>query len=178
MKVALFTFHKVANTNSLVQKVEKELVKEGYTVLPVVVSPEDRESDKLFSQLNKAVKQAEIVILFVSEVSIGAGILAEYCVEHAKPSLMLVPSELSDPLISYIDDDKFIVKQYTDRNIKKVLLEGVRGAREKRDKRFNFFISPKLLDYLESTSKDEGVTKSKFIRNLIVGDMRSLQEKT
>ncbi|MFW5703512.1 MAG: hypothetical protein ACOCXQ_01635 [Patescibacteria group bacterium] len=176
MKVALITFHKGTSTKTLVQKVHKDLEKEGYSLSLVTIVQEKMEATDLHAQLSKAVKQAEIIVLLVDEVSIGAGILAEYCVSNSKPTLMLVASDLSDPLLSFIDDDKFLIKQYNDRNIKKVLLDGIRGAREKRDKRFNFFISPKLLDYLESTSKDEGITKSKFIRNLIIGDMRSLQE--
>jgi predicted DNA binding CopG/RHH family protein len=57
-------------------------------------------------------------------------------------------------------------------HIKKTLRELLENAREKRDKRFNFFISPKLLEFLENTSNTEGVTKSKYIRNLIVEHMR------
>jgi predicted DNA binding CopG/RHH family protein len=51
-------------------------------------------------------------------------------------------------------------------------------AREKRDKRFNFFISPKLLEFLEKTSNGDGITKSKYIRNLIVEHMRQNKNLT
>lgn len=71
-----------------------------------------------------------------------------------------------------MEEEKLIIKQYNEKNIKKVIKEAIDIARERRDKRFNFFISPKLLEYLEKASFNDGVTKSKFIRNLITEHMR------
>jgi predicted DNA binding CopG/RHH family protein len=71
-----------------------------------------------------------------------------------------------------IEDEKLIIRSYTEKNLKKILKEAIDLARQRSDKRFNFFISQKLLNYLESISKKEGINKSTFIRNLILEHMR------
>jgi predicted DNA binding CopG/RHH family protein len=65
-----------------------------------------------------------------------------------------------------------MIRSYNEKDLKKVVSEALEQSREKRDKRFNFFISPKLLEFLEQSSNSEGITKSKLIRNLIVEHMR------
>lgn len=123
-----------------------------------------------------SIKAADICIFETSYHSLGIGFMVLQAIELGKPTIVLYYKDKVPYFFSGVADDKLIVRSYTEKNIKKVVGEALEIAREKRDKRFNFFISPKLLDYLEKASHTEGVTKSKFIRNLIVEHMRETKK--
>jgi arginine utilization protein RocB len=118
------------------------------------------------------IKKAEVVIIEVSTHSLGVGFLVQKALEMGKPTIVLYYKDNVPYFLQGIDDDKLIIKSYDEKNIKRVLKNAVSIAREKRDKRFNFFLSPKLLTYLEGVSERQGVTKSKILRDLIVAHMR------
>lgn len=118
------------------------------------------------------IKKADICVLETSAHSLGLGFIVQKSLEMSKPTIVLYYDNNIPYFLAGVDDEKLIIKSYNDKNIKKVLIESFDLARERRDKRFNFFLSPKLLEYLELASKKEGVTKSKLIRDLIVDHMR------
>ncbi len=118
------------------------------------------------------IKKSDICVLETSAHSLGLGFIVQKCLEMSKPTVVLYNESNTPYFLAGIMDEKMIVKSYNEKNLKKVVKESLDNARERRDKRFNFFLSPKLLDYLEVASKKEGVTKSKLIRDLIVDHMR------
>lgn len=115
--------------------------------------------------------KADICVFETSFQSLAAGYLIDKAVEAGKPTIVLYKENIPH-ILSVIDDEKLIVKNYDEKSLKKILKAALEQAREKRDKRFNFFLSPKLLSYLENTSDSQGVTKSKILRDLIVEHMR------
>lgn len=119
------------------------------------------------------IKKADICVLETSAHSLGLGFIVQKSLEMSKPTVVLYYEDNIPYFLAGIEDEKLLVKSYNEKNIKKVLSEAFELARERRDKRFNFFLSPKLLEYLELASKKEGVTKSKLIRDLIVDHMRN-----
>ena len=119
-----------------------------------------------------AIQKADICVLETSAHSLGLGFIVQKSLELAKPTIVLYYKDAVPYFLTGIEDDKLIVKSYNDKNLNKVLEDAMKLAREKRDKRFNFFLSPKLLNYIESASKDRGVTKSKLLRDMIVKHMR------
>jgi hypothetical protein len=125
-----------------------------------------------YNEMSKSIQEADICIFEASTPSFGVGYLIQLALSNSKPTIVMFYKEQKSFLLMGVHDDKLIVKTYNDKNYRKVLKESLDAARERRDKRFNFFISPKLLEYLEKASKEEGITKSKFIRNLIVKHMR------
>ena len=124
-----------------------------------------------------SMSKADICIFEVSHQSLGAGYLIDKSLEEAKPTIVLYYESNIPHILSVIDNDKLIVKSYNEKNLKKVVQNTLTYAREKRDKRFNFFLSPKLLSYLEDVSNEQGVTKSKILRDLIVEHMRKRANK-
>lgn len=115
--------------------------------------------------------KADICVFDASFQSLASGYLIDKALEASKPTIVLYQDNIPH-ILSVIDDDKLIVKEYNEKNLKKTLKACLEQAREKRDKRFNFFLSPKLLNYLEKTSNEQGVTKSKILRDMIVENMR------
>lgn len=118
------------------------------------------------------IRNSDICIFDTNLHSSGIGYLIRESLQEGKPTIVLYTQ--NEPyFIAGIEDDKLILRHYTNKTtLKKIVKEALDIARERRDKRFNFFISPKLLEYLEEASKNEGLTKSKFIRNLILKHMK------
>lgn len=127
---------------------------------------------KFYNKMVECIKKADICVFEASKPSLGVGYLIQLALGFFKPTLVLYYKENVTYFISGIEDEKLIVKQYSDNNYKEVLRKSLDIAREKRDKRFNFFLSPKLLQYTSDAAKERGVTKSKLLRDLIVKHMR------
>jgi hypothetical protein len=167
------------------QLLYKEIAKMGFTHVSDFIPT--TEADDFYSEMEKgreshkkfyhtmvsSIQQADICVFEATMPSLGVGFLIQLSLDNSKPTLVFYHKENTPYFLSGIDDDKLIVKSYDNKNYKKVLKQALTIAREKRDKRFNFFLSPKLLNYLEDVSNQQGVTKSKILRDLIVEHMRS-----
>lgn len=119
-----------------------------------------------------AIKKADICIFETSAHSLTTGFLINVALDQQKPTIVMYYKDLVPYFLEGVDHEKLLIRSYSEKDYKHVLAEVLEQSREKRDKRFNFFISPKLLEFLENTSNSEGITKSKLIRNLIVEHMR------
>jgi len=126
-----------------------------------------------YTRVMNNIKSADVNVFECSIPSLGLGYQVQKSIDFNKPTIVLYEGENLPHFLAGSQDDRFIMKKYTQDNLKKVLEEALEEAKERSDKRFNFFISPKLLSYLEETSKDEGITKSMFIRNLILEHMKA-----
>lgn len=146
------------------------LSKEEYKAL------KDQPREVLVDRYNRkmaAIKSADICVFDATSYSLSTGFLVHAALDALKPTIVLYYKDLIPYFMAGINNERLIIKSYDERTMKKKLREAINHARERRDKRFNFFISPKLLDFLERASRQEGITKSKYIRNLIVEHMRA-----
>lgn len=165
-------FQKIAD---FVQELGYQLIEDKYFNKPEQYDKDMQDADIRQSHYKNqitSIKKADFCIFETSTHSLGIGFMTMKSLDVGKPTIVLYHEDNVPVFLAGIEDDKLIVKKYTKDNLKKVLREAIDAARERRDKRFNFFISPKLLEYLEKTSTRQGVTKSKFIRNLITDHMR------
>ncbi len=122
----------------------------------------------LYKRKIKALQQADICIFEGSIPSLSIGYLIEKALDFNKPTIIFYYKDNTPEFISGIDEEKIILKQYFDDTLPKAFESAMEEAKHLQDKRFNFFISPDLLTYLEKASREEEITKSTFIRNLIL----------
>lgn len=122
----------------------------------------------LYERKIKNLQSADICIFDCTLPSLSIGYLIQKALDFNKPTIILYYGENTPQFISGIEEDKLIVKKYDEKNLEKIVEEAIESAKHLQDKRFNFFISPNLLNYLEKASKTQGITKSTFIRNLIL----------
>jgi len=130
------------------------------------------EQVKNYHQKMNYIQKADICIIESSAHSLGNGFIVQKALESSKPTIVLYYKNNVPYFLSGVEDDKLIVASYNEDNYAKVLKKVLNTAREKRDKRFNFFLSPKLLQYIDDDSKKRGITKSKLLRDMIVEHMR------
>jgi hypothetical protein len=130
------------------------------------------EFTRMYKDRMKLLQDSDINIFEASIPSLSIGFLIEKSLDLHKPTIVFHSKDNTPILITGIQHDKLITKAYTETNMKDVVREAIGEAQEIRDKRFNFFISPPLLEYLDKASGELGITKSTFIRNLILKHMK------
>lgn len=163
------------------QVIENEIKRLGYNLIEddlLTIKSNDfysqfKENDqeshiKFYRDELKRLQDSEINIFECSFHSLSIGFIIEKSLELNKPTIVLYHKEYRPLFLSGVEDEKLIVKSYTEKDLARTLKNALNEAQDQRDKRFNFFISPRLLQYLEKACKKEGCTKSYFIRNLIL----------
>lgn len=123
-------------------------------------------------------KSSDVNVLECSNASLGVGYLVNKSIEFNKPTVILFRDGHTPYLLAGISDDKVILKKVKDGSVLPSLKDALEEAKDVADKRFNFFISPQLLSYLEEVSKQQGITKSTFIRGLIRDHMKKRKNST
>lgn len=114
------------------------------------------------------IKEADVCIFEVSTQSLSLGFIIQKALEFNKPTIVLYMKGFDPHFLDGVENEKILQTEYEEDSLEKKLSESLKKALDLREKRFNFFINPNLLTYLESASKKEGITKSTFIRNLIL----------
>ena len=162
---------------ALFQEIEKlgyehmadDLVNPSSNQVYVDIKQGGREANiALYKKKIEDIQKADICVFECSTHSLSVGFIVQKALALNKPTIVLYYKDNAPDFLAGVDDDKLIVKSYNDDNIHDALKQAFEEAQSQRDKRFNFFISPSLLTYLEDASKKQGVTKSTFIRNLIL----------
>lgn len=124
------------------------------------------------------IRTSDINVFECSLPSLGIGFQVDKSLEFSKPTVVMYLKDHIPHFIAGTTNEKLILKMYDKNNLKDVLKKALEEAKQRSDKRFNFFISPYLLNYLQSIAKKQGITKSSFIRKLVLDDMRKSDLKT
>jgi hypothetical protein len=124
----------------------------------------------------RKLKQADICIFEASIPSLAVGHLISVALQNEKPVIALYQNENVPFFLSGLEDEKIQIVDYSAQNIKSKLQESIAYAQEVSDVRFNFFISPRHVTYLDSISKKRKIPKSVYLRDLIEKDMDRNEE--
>jgi hypothetical protein len=163
------------------KKIQNFIAKSGYTMLQDDIfseEPEDlykaletgdhKKQTEFYNRKIDTIQKADLCIFEASTHSLSIGFVIQKALEFNKPTIVFYIKDHKPLFFSGVDNEKLILQEYDEKNLEKQLDSAIQDALHLREKRFNFFISPTLLSYLEHTSKKEGITKSTFIRNLIL----------
>ena len=129
-----------------------------------------------YEQTLKCINKADIVIMEISGHSMSMGYIISKALEINKPVIALYTADADPIFIKGISNPKLILMEYNKENIEKVIWESLKKAKSLIDMRFNFFVSPKILTYLDWVGQKRMIPKSVFLRNLIEREMRKDRE--
>jgi len=135
---------------------EQELKKVGKNIYPL--------QHKL---LLERIHMADILIYECSFQSFSIGFLIEKALELDKPVIGLCLENHVPNFLLGLESVKFQLVEYNKETLPSALKAAIKKASFHTDKRFNFYISPDMLAYLNVVTKKQSITKSTFIRNLI-----------
>lgn len=101
-------------------------------------------------------------------------------IEKGKPIIVLYSQEAGkEPMLFRgIKTDKLIWVVYSQKNLEQVLRKAIEKAKKMQDVRFNFFASPKHLEYLDWVAKKKMIPRAVFLRDLIEKEIKKDKEYT
>jgi hypothetical protein len=124
-----------------------------------------------YKKVNKFIAQSDIVVVeasFPSTLNIGHEITLG--LERGKPVIVLYKVGKSSTFFGGLNSDKLLLAQYNDENLEVVIDEYANFAKNTSDTRFNFFISPRHISYLDWIAKSRRIPRSVYLRELIDQD--------
>ena len=138
-------------------------------------TPKDSEIyiKKMLGWLNKA----DFIIAETTRPSISIGYEIMVAQEKGKPVIVLHEDkkEAVPHTLKGLPVDKIQVFEYEAENnsgLTKILKMAVKEAKDQMDVRFNFFVSPKIVHYLDWIAKKKKMPRAVYLRRLIEGDMK------
>lgn len=123
------------------------------------------------AQLEKWIHQCDFMIAETSYPSISVGYEISLALRVGKPVLILYSEGDPPSLFAHHKDDKLMCEKYNINSVNEIIRDFIQYISGKTDLRFTFFITPKIVSYLDTISKKEKLPKSVYLRKLIEEDM-------
>lgn len=136
----------------------------------------DEEHHEHYKRVLKWISNADVTVVeasFPSTLNIGHEI--SLALERGKPVIVLYKKGQKSYFLDASESDKLIALEYDDVNLEELVSEGLDYAKDQADTRFNFFISPRHVSYLDWIAKTKRVPRSVYLRGLIKTDMEKNQ---
>ena len=124
----------------------------------------------------ETLKKADVIMMEVSGHSLSMGFIVSKALDLCKPVVAFYKKGSKPFFLSGINDPKFKLIEYTCQNINEILDLVVEEVKKGIDVRFNFFVSPKILNYLDWIAQKRMIPRSVFLRNLIEREMKKDKE--
>ena len=132
----------------------------------------DEEREKVYKELLLKIRNADMLVAEISAPSISVGHEISYALEQSKPVVVFHVPGKSSSLLEGMDSEKLKMISYTLETLEEQMSKAVEEAKKMVDVRFNFFVSPKILNYLDWVSQTKKVPRSVFLRELIEKEMK------
>lgn len=131
----------------------------------------------VYKSLITKLKKSDLVIAEVSTPSVAVGHEITEAINLNKPVILLhADGGNRAMLLEGMADAKVQNISYEDANLESLLEKAVEEAKRAVDVRFNFFVSPKILAYLDWVAQKRMIPRSVYLRNLIEKEMRKNKE--
>ena len=136
----------------------------------------EKEARKDAKKVKNFIGIADIVIAEISNSDIDLGYKITLALGLEKPMILLYKEGDSPYILQGLYNEKLQICPYGKDDLKEVLEYALKEAREKMDVRFNFFISSKIIVYLNWISKNKKIPRAVFLRQLIENRMKNDKE--
>jgi hypothetical protein len=142
-----------------------------------VVKQDLGQSKQNYHYLLSEIKKSDIFVAEVSAQSLSVGHEITEAMNRNIPVVLFYTGDNRPGLLFGSKYEKLQIVEYEINNKLKVLCEKALAEASKRvDVRFNFFVSPKILAYLDWIAQKRMVPRSVFLRNLIDREMKKDKE--
>ncbi len=137
-----------------------------------VVSQSKIEASVSYRQLLGGIKKADVFVAEVSTQSLSVGHEITQAINLGKPVVLLYVGDRRPTMLFGSGYSKLQMIQYDEKNCRQPLEKALEEAKKGIDVRFNFFVSPKILSYLDWVAKTKKLPRAVFLRNLIEREMK------
>jgi hypothetical protein len=138
---------------------------------------EDKDVE-FHKQVLDGIKKSDLVIVEMSHASTSVGYLVSVAVESGKPAIAFYSGKDVPHLLATLEkNDKFQLIKYSEViELQKEIPLLISYATEQMDTRFNFFISPRIGNYLDWIAKKKKTPRAVYLRKLIEKEMENNNE--
>jgi len=129
---------------------------------------------KFHKNIMDKIKGVDVVVAEISYPSISVGYLVSLALDSGKPTVVLYSGTKEPNILSTMEStDKLQLLKYKSlTDIRRYLLREVEDAKDQMDVRFNFFVSPKIVRFLDWIAKKRKMPRAVYLRRLIEADMK------
>ncbi len=170
-------FKKIVST---IEKLGHELVTKHYLERKIdeIIKESPAESELYAKKAQSWIKKADILIFETTKPDVSVGYEVALALNMLKPVIVLYNEELGLPPHSLkgYNLEKLQVLGYNNHTLEEILELALEHASDSADVRFNFFISPKIGNYLDWISRRKKIPRSVYLRRLIDNDMQMNSE--
>ncbi|HUW24246.1 MAG TPA: hypothetical protein VMW04_01325 [Patescibacteria group bacterium] len=144
----------------------------------VEVEPKDysqlkpEELNTLHQKTLGEIKKADICVFEASLQDLSVGFLINFGLDLGKTVIVLSQSKEEPSLLHHVKEEKLIFVAYTPKDLAEKLKEAFGQAKGRSDIRFNFFVTPQILSYLNWLSGRKRVPRAVYLRTLIEREMK------
>lgn len=145
--------------------------------VPLGYKMDEKEKKELYVKMEKEIDRSDVCVFeatYPSTLHIGHEITLAY--EKGKPVVVCYTKSREPILFRGLTSKKIFWLEYDenekDNELTRKLGEVMDWAGKMIDVRFNFFVSPKILNYLDWVAKTKRVPRSVYIRGLIEKEMK------
>ncbi|OGD62849.1 hypothetical protein A2160_05690 [Candidatus Beckwithbacteria bacterium RBG_13_42_9] len=129
-----------------------------------------------YNRMVNEIKKADICVFETSLESAGIGYSVNLALDAGKPVIALHLSDREPYLLKMINHPKIQVLEYTLPTLKGILKDALEIAKEQMDIRFTFFLTPKLVEYLDFIKRERKQARATFLRKLIDSALKKDKE--
>ncbi len=141
-----------------------------------VYAADHEEVIKMYEETMRNLRQADLLIVEASTTSVSIGYLINKALEQSKPVIALYLKDHAPFFLSGISSERLQLIEYSLENISEVLSDAFDYAKDSTDVRFNFFISPSQVSYLDWIAQKKRIPRSVYLRKLITESMSANKE--
>ena len=151
------------------------LFKDNETYKAKVVDQKSRE--KWYHDTIQNIASSDLVIIEISyPSSANVGHELSLGLEKGKPVVALYKEDRMPAFLQGMINERLFLVPYNDYDLEKNLKYALNDALEQMDVRFNFFVSPKIVSYLDWIAKKRKIPRAVYLRRLIEEDMKRSKE--
>ena len=103
--------------------------------------------------------------------SMSMGYLVNKALELSKPVIALYTTGHEPFFLTGLDDSRLQIVEYNLNDVEHKVEDAIDYAASQQDTRFNFFVAPKHINFLDWVSQSKKIPRSVFLRKLIEREM-------
>lgn len=135
-----------------------------------------QETALVFKNFRKMVMSADILLAEISYPSLSVGYQISDALDSGKIVIAMHHRNTSARLLEGSNNERLKIETYETESINETVKELMRWASDNIDIRFNFFITPPMIAYMDWLSEKKRIPRSVFLRGLIDKEMRLNKE--
>lgn len=141
--------------------------------LQTALEKSDKERKEYYKIVLNWISKSDMVVVeasFPSTINIGHEV--SLAIEKGKPVVILYKKGRNPSFFLGLQSEKMFWVEYEKDNLEDRLENALVEAQKVQDVRFNFFVAPKHLAYLDWVAKTKKLPRAVFLRNLIEREMK------